>query len=245
MIENSPSAKVNILNVPFNKVSKVEALEKLKTFLDSNQNHMIVTPNPEIVMAAQEDNELLEIIKKADLVIADGIGIIIGSKIQRKELVERVPGCDLLLSLFKTHGKQNLSVYLLGAKPGVVEISKKNIEDTYENVFVVGYHHGYFDEKQEEEIVAQIKLLKPDVLVVGLGCPRQEKWISKYKDQLPVKISAGLGGSIDSIAGTVKRAPKVVQILGLEWLFRAILQPVRFKRLMKIPVFILKVMLER
>jgi N-acetylglucosaminyldiphosphoundecaprenol N-acetyl-beta-D-mannosaminyltransferase len=83
------------------------------------------------------------------------------------------------------------------------------------------------------------------VLVVGLGCPRQEKWISKYKDQLPVKISAGLGGSIDSIAGTVKRAPKVVQALGLEWLFRAILQPVRFKRLLKIPVFILKVMVER
>lgn len=232
---------INILNVPFSNVNKLEALELLKSFIDSNKNHILVTPNPEIVITAQEDKELLKVLNSADLVVADGIGIIIGSKIQRKGLTERVPGCDLMLSLFNSHGREKLTVYLLGAKPGVAELAKQNIEEKYKNVHVIGYHHGYFDESAEKSIVSEIQSLEPDVLIVGLGCPRQEKWIAKYQNQLPVKISAGLGGSIDSIAGTVKRAPKVVQVLGMEWLFRAVLEPKRFKRLLKIPVFLHRV----
>ena len=111
--------KSTILDVPFDSVTRVEALNRLKSYLQLDKNHLVVTPNPEIVITAQTDQELMRILKQAELVVADGIGIIIASKIQVKALSERVPGCDLLLSLFENHGQESLTVYLLGAKPGV------------------------------------------------------------------------------------------------------------------------------
>lgn len=232
--------KTNILEVPFDNLTKEEALAKLLEFLDSNKNNLLVTPNPKIVMEANDDKDLLKIINEADLVVPDGIGIVLAGKIMKNRIKERVAGCDLIFSLFDKMKDTDKTVYLLGAEPGVAEIAKSNMEEKYKNLKIVGVHNGYFDEKEEELIIKEIQDLKPDILLVGLGCPKQEKWIYKNKDRLPVKISAGIGGGIDTMAGKVKRAPKIFQKIGLEWLHRLILEPRRIFRVKKIPLFLIR-----
>lgn len=232
--------KINILGVPFDNVNRKEALDKLLGFLHTDANHLLITPNPEIVMKAQTDNELMEIVQQADLVIPDGIGIVLASRIMKSKIRERVAGCDLILSLFNVIKDTGKTVYILGAKPGVAEKAKMNMEQRYKNLRIVGVHDGYFDEAQEEVIVREIQELKPDILLVGLGCPRQEKWIYRNRHKLPVKISAGIGGSIDIMAGTIKRAPKAFQLLGLEWLHRLLLEPQRIFRVKQLPLFLIQ-----
>jgi len=232
----------NILGINFHTVDQKEALAKLKNFLSEQKNHMIFTPNPEMVMKARENVEFANILNSGDLVVPDGIGIVIASKFIGSKLKERVAGCDLIQKLFETADNE-ITVYLLGAKDGVCKIAKENIEAKYKNIKVIGFHHGYFSEN--DEIIDEIKQLMPDVLLVGLGMVRQEKWIFDNLDNLPVKISAGVGGSIDVFAGTVKRAPVIFQKIGLEWLYRLIKQPTRIVRMGALPKFMILVMLNK
>ena len=229
---------VNILGINFHPLTKNEALGKLKSFLREDKNHMLFTPNPEMVMKAYDNPEFADILNSGDLIVADGIGIVIASRLKDGAIKERVAGCDLVQSLFES-AAENINVYLLGAKEGVCEIAKRNIEARYKNVKVTGFHHGYF--KEDDKIIDEIKQLKPDVLLVGLGMMKQEKWIYDNRDKLPVKISAGIGGSIDVFAETVKRAPKVFQSLGLEWFYRVLKQPSRILRLGALPRFLVLV----
>lgn len=237
--------KTNILNVPIDVVTSEEALNKLLYYInnESKINHLVVTPNPEMVMRAKKDEEFFNIIKNADLVVPDGIGIVLASKLNKLKLSERVAGCDLVLSLFKNIEKHNTTVYILGGKPGVAEKAKHNIESKYKNIRVVGIQNGYFNNQEEKLILEDIKSLSPDVLLVGLGFPRQEKWIYKYKNSLPVCISIGVGGTIDVIAGVVKRAPKIYRNLGLEWLYRLLCQPKRIFRMVNLPIFVFNVII--
>ncbi|MCL2873681.1 MAG: WecB/TagA/CpsF family glycosyltransferase [Defluviitaleaceae bacterium] len=228
--------KTNILGINFHTVDQKEALNQLRIFLREDKNHMLFTPNPEMVMKARDNAEFAKILNSGDLVVADGIGIVIASRFNGTKLKERVAGCDLIQKLFENINHE-LSVYLLGAKKGVCEIAKQNIESKYKNVKVIGFHHGYFKKENEPDIINEIRQLKPDVLLVGLGMYRQEKWIYDNKDILPVKISAGIGGSIDVFAGEVKRAPQIYQKLGLEWFYRVLKQPSRIIRLGALPKF--------
>ncbi|MDZ5253628.1 WecB/TagA/CpsF family glycosyltransferase [Clostridium sp. LIBA-8841] len=233
--------KVNILDVPFDNISSIEALERLLSFLKSDKNHLLITPNPEIVMEAQSNKLLFNIINEADLVIPDGIGIVLASKLLKDEIKERVAGCDLIFELFDAIKETDETIYLLGAKPGVAKKAQVLMEEKYKNLKIVGVHDGYFDKEEEQLIIEEIQRLKPSVLLVELGCPRQEEWIYRNKDILPVKISAGIGGSIDIMAGTVKRAPIIFRKLNLEWLHRIILEPSRIFRIKKIPIFLIRV----
>lgn len=233
--------KVNILNIPFDNISNKDALNKLLEFLNEEENHLLITPNPEIVMEAQNNELLFNIINEADLVIPDGIGVVLASILLNDRIQERVAGCDLISELFNYIKDTEETVYLLGGKPGVAKKAKSLMEEKYKNINIVGVHHGYFDNAEELLIVNEIKNLKPSILLVGLGCPRQEEWIYKNKDILPVKISAGIGGSIDVMSGNIKRAPMIFRKLNLEWLHRIILEPSRIVRVKKIPLFFLKV----
>ena len=237
--------KIDILGVPFDNVNPDEALAKLLKFMNIDKNHLLITPNPEIVMQAQADNELMQILHQADLVIPDGVGIVLASRILKRKVRERVTGYDLIQSLFNVIKDTPKTVYILGAKPGVAEKAKRNMEQKYKNLKIVGVHDGYFDEMQEEIIIKEIQDLKPDLLLVGLGCPRQEKWISKNRSRLPVKISAAIGGSIDIMAGTLKRAPKAFRVLGLEWFYRLLQEPQRIVRMKQLPLFIMWVLKNR
>lgn len=235
----------NILGVPFNNVTYNEAVNILLSFLKEQKNHMVFTPNPEMVMSAKKDKEFNKILNSADLVVPDGIGIVIASKINRKKLKERVAGYDLVQKLFEKIKDTDYTVYFLGAAPHIAEAAKKNMEKKYHGIKIIGVHDGYFDKKKEKIIIDEIKNLKPDILLVGLGVPRQEKWIYSNKNNLPVKISIGVGGSFDVMSGNIKRAPKIFIKLGMEWFYRLLQQPQRFVRMLQLPLFIVEVIIAK
>ncbi|SDK96306.1 WecB/TagA/CpsF family glycosyltransferase [Natronincola ferrireducens] len=237
--------QVKILDVPIDATTQGEALNQLKLFLEGNTLKKVYTPNPEIVMVAQEDQELLRILQEADLVLPDGIGLIIASKMKGLGLKERVTGVDTMDRLLSYCGAKGKSIYFLGSKPGVAEIASKNIEEKYRGIKIAGFHHGYFKEEDEPEIVEDINGSGADVLFVCLGAPKQEKWIDKHKEKLNCRLAMGVGGSIDVYAGTVKRAPLVFQKVGLEWFYRLVKEPWRIKRMAALPKFLIRVVFKQ
>ncbi len=242
--------KAKVLNVEFDIVTREVALERLLSFIkeerDDGGAKAVYTPNPEMVIHANENPDFMEVLSKGDLVVADGIGVVLASKLSKKErkLSQRVAGCDLMYAMFESLNgslrEREYTVYLLGGKEGVPELAREKLLEKYENLRIIGVHNGYFDYEVEKEIIEEIKILKPDVVLVGLGFPKQEKWIHAHRD-LPVKVMAGIGGSIDVMAGVVKRAPVFFQKIGMEWLYRLLSQPTRIGRIMKIPQFIVRV----
>ncbi len=234
-----------IFGTPIDMVTIESAFERFKVLLDRERFAMIFTPNTEIVMKAIEDDELREVLLSSDMNIPDGIGLIIASKIHRLGLIQRVTGVDMMDKILKFCNNTRKSIYVLGGKPGVAEIACNSISDVYPNIKIKGSHHGYFDSKDEQKIIDKINELKPDVLFVALGSPRQEKWIYKNKKLLNVSVAMGVGGSVDVWAGTAKRAPKIFQNLGLEWFYRLLKEPWRIKRMMVLPKFLIKVILSK
>ena len=237
--------KTNILGVDIDVVTRSEALAILLGFLDGETNHILFTPNPEFVLEARKDHEFMDILNKGDLVVPDGVGIVLASRITGEKIKERVAGCDLILSLFDEIKDKERTIYFFGGKPGVAEKAKANMEEKYPGLIIIGCSDGYYDKKKERLIIREIQSLKPDILLVFNSFPKQEKWIYEHKKRLPVKLTAGLGGSIDVMAKTVKRAPAFMRKIGLEWFWRLLLQPSRIKRMYKLPLFFFRVILER
>ncbi len=218
-----------------------EAIEKCKNFIMSDKGNLVVTPNPEIVMRAKCDEGFKKIINTAELVIPDGIGIIKASNILNTPLKERVAGYDLICNLLDLYQNGDATFFFLGSKPGYAAEAKEKLEKKYPNIKIVGTHDGYFKPEDEENIIAEVRNLKPDILLVGLGAPKQEILINKYKNEGFFKIGIGCGGSIDVLAGKVKRAPKIFIKLHLEWFYRLLKQPTRFKRMLVLPQFLKEV----
>ena len=231
---------VNILDVPFHGLSSDEALNTLLGYLNKpadltgrQKNHLVVTPNPEAVMLAARNESYLRILQSADLVLPDGIGIVLAAKWHKKPIAARVTGCDITLKLLET--AKDAAYYILGAAPGVADEAKQKLIS--KGVNVAGSHHGYFSHDEEKNIISEIQALKPDILLVGMGMPRQEEWAHKYLNELPCKITICIGGVIDIIAGKVPRAPFILQRMGLEWFYRLMREPSRFRRMIDLPKF--------
>jgi len=163
--------------------------------------------------------------------LPDGISLVVVSKILGKPLKERVTGIDLMQEIIKVYGAEK-KIYLLGGKPEVVEAAAKMIPN------VVGYHHGYFQDSDDNQVVQAIKVTKPDILFVGLGAGQQERWINRHLKDLNVPVSMVIGGSLDVLSGLKKRAPKWIQKLYIEWLYRLITEPSRWKRQLALPRFL-------
>ncbi len=208
-----------------------------------SKHGQIVTINPEMISSAQSNPEFADIIKKAELVVADGIGVEIGLKILGYS-VKRIAGIDLGKALIEKFTASGKSVAMIGAKPGVVDSAVVNLSKEYQNLNVVYSHDGYFD--NDEDIIESVISANPDLILVALGSPKQEFFIHNIKEKLPNSTLIGLGGSFDVWAGVVERAPKIYQKLGLEWLYRTLKEPKRFKRIFPtLPLFVLKVLKER
>lgn len=237
--------KTDILGVPFDAVTMAEAVERTLAFLQDGGTHFICTPNPEIVMEAQKDTELMGILREADLVVPDGIGVVWASKYSAVRLTERVAGYDLTQRLMQQLAGTEETFYFFGGAPGVAAAAARRMTKQYPELKIVGGHNGYFDEKEEKKIIRDIKKHAPSVLLVGLGAPKQEKWIYENLRLLGVKVAIGVGGSFDVMAGNVKRAPKPFQKLGLEWFYRLATQPSRWRRMLRLPKFVLTVLKRR
>lgn len=230
---------VEVVGIQVDNVDFAEAQARIAEFLDSDRLHMIFTPNSEMLLDAVRDGELGDILNKAQLIIPDGIGVVIASKFYGTPLRERVTGVDLSYKILEAGAQRGSKVFLLGAKQESVELAAKKIQENYGGINIVGIRNGYFSEEEEEQILQEIIDSGADILFVGLGAPRQEKFIYKYRDRLPAKIAIGIGGGIDAISGVVKRAPEFYQKAGLEWFYRLVKQPSRFMRMTKLPKFIL------
>ncbi len=233
---------VNILGVNVDKVTFDEALDIAENLAKTDGVSAIFTPNPEIIMCAKEDDAMREILNKADLCTADGIGVVYGARILGNPVPERVAGFDLTCALLERLAKENVGIFLFGAKPGVAEEAKKRLEEKYSGIVISGTRNGYFKETDEEEIVEQINASGAKVLLVCLGAPKQEKWIAKHREDLKVNLCLGVGGTLDVIAGAAKRAPEIFIKLNLEWAYRVLKNPSRIGRFAALPKFVIEVL---
>lgn len=236
---------VKLFGVKFHKLDEEGAFKRFLYLLNRKRYSMIFTPNPEIVMMAQKDLEYKDILAEGDLVIPDGIGIILASRIKKLGIEKRLPGIELMESILKYCNNAKKSIYLLGSSGENVKTAAENIQEKYPNIIIEGYHDGYFDDAEELKIVDKINEVKPDILFVALGAPKQEKWMYKYRKILNVNVAMGVGGAIDVWSGAVKRAPKIFRKIGLEWFYRIVTNPKRIKRAFLLPKFLLKVLLSR
>lgn len=238
---------MKILGVTFSKMTLSETVQWIEQIFKRKKTYMyhIITANPEIVVDINRDPEFKKISLEADLITADGIGIIYASKINYNPISERVTGYDLLIELLKLGNEQGLSFYFFGAKEQVSLDTIQKVNQQYPNVKVVGRHNGYYTVSEEKEIIKAINMGKPDILVIALGAPLADKWLYKHKNSLNVKLGIGVGGALDVFSGNVKRAPILWRKLNLEWLYRLIMNPKRWRRQLKLPIFAYKVISER
>ncbi len=235
------SDKIDILGVNVDPVTMSQAVARVQDYMDGKQNVLIATANAEMIMRATHDKELRDILNDAALVVPDGAGTVWAAHHLGHDMPERVAGFDLAQELMRIAPQKKRRVFFFGSAPGVAEKAKAKAEKLYPGIEIVGVRNGFFTEKDEPEIIAQIKEAKPDLLLAALGVPKQEKWLHKHKEELGVPVSIGVGGTLDVMAGVMKRAPLWMQKAKLEWLFRGMLQPKRAGRLMALPKFVLKV----
>lgn len=236
-----------IMGISFPKFTMDQCLQILSDVAGRKKTELfhVVTGNPEIVMSCQHDDELRGIIDRAGLITADGIGIVMISRMRGGDLPERVTGCDLLIKLLETGDREKWSFYFLGADEQTSLKAAEVIARKHPNVSIAGRHHGFFKEEEEAKIVEEINAAAPDFLIVALGAPYAERWIHKYRNSLNAKIAIGVGGSLDTIAGKVKRAPEIWRKIHLEWLFRLIKQPSRWRRQLILPRFAVRALFYR
>lgn len=235
--------RVDVLGVGFDNLTEEDAIELCKKLIDEHRAAYMATPNPEIVMAAWENAELMSALENADMVIPDGIGVVKAARVIGTPLKERLPGIEIGEAVLKYLAQTGKSAFLLGAKPGVAELAAERIKQLHPGINICGTNDGYF--KDDAPVVEKINAAKPDFLMVCLGAPKQEIWMAKNAPMLDVGLMAGLGGSLDVFAGTVERAPKAWQRLNLEWLYRCVKEPWRFKRIAKLPLFLVKAWAKR
>lgn len=220
--------------------------EELLKYVDEFSKVHIISGNPEVLYNGLNDKELYEnFIKGNSIIIPDGVGTVLASKIIKNPVKEKIAGVEFVQSLFNKFEKENKSVYLLGAKKSTLEKCINILNKKYPKLNIVGKRDGYFDINNCESLIDEINVLKPYVIFVAMGCPRQESFIIKYMDRLNVNVFMGVGGTFDVISGEVNRAPKWMIDLGLEWLYRVVKEPFRIKRLSFIPKFLIKVIKEK
>lgn len=237
-----------ILGVRIDTLNRQAALQKVRDFLFSEGQKMVFTPNPEMVVDAQKDTYFREILNKGDLNICDGKGI----ELLSKEKIERIAGVDFMPDVCRLAEQEGKSVYLLGSGfDDVVKLCREKLLEKLPRLKIVGVHPGpkitvgkeyrnSIDREENDALLENIILTAPDILFVAFGHGKQEKWMYEFLPELPsVKVAMGVGGTFDFIAKKVRRAPKFIRSLGLEWFWRLFREPRRIKRIWKATVVFL------
>lgn len=235
--------RIDVLGVGFDNMTMDQAVAEGVRLMNTEGAHYVVTPNPEIVETCREDPEAMEAVGGADLVIADGIGVIYGAKLLGTPLKAKLPGIEFAQKLMERMAQDGKTLFLLGAKPGVAEEAARRLAEQYPGLTIVGTHDGYF--KEDGPVVEEIRRSGADVVFVCLGAPKQEKWMRANGEATGAHLLLGLGGCLDVFSGTVQRAPEIYQKLGLEWFHRLLKNPSRAGRMMKLPLFLVHVVREK
>ena len=237
--------RVNILGVDVDAVTMAEAVDVVRRAMDTRAGVMVATANAEMLMRATHDEELRRILNASALVVPDGAGTVWAARHLGHAMPERVAGYDLAQELLRCAPAEGRRIYFFGAAPGVAEKAKAKAEQLYPGIEIVGVRNGFFSPADNAAIIAEIRAARPDLLLVALGVPKQEKWIAAHLAELDVPVAIGVGGTLDVMAGVMKRAPLWMQKAKLEWLFRGLMQPKRAGRLLALPKFVLKVHVSR
>lgn len=227
--------RMKFLNIQIDNLTMREAIEEADKLINNNKYNYVVTPNVDHIVKLEEDREFLEVYNKADLILTDGMPLVWVSRIKKNPIKEKISGSDYFPQLCEFSVNKGYKIFLLGAAEGVADKAKINLENKYNGINIVGTYspkYGFENDKNEiNKIIKIINEAKPDILAVGVGAPKQEKFIYKYLHELKVPLSLGIGATIDFEAGNIKRAPKWMQKIGLEWFYRFIKEPRRmFKR---------------
>jgi N-acetylglucosaminyldiphosphoundecaprenol N-acetyl-beta-D-mannosaminyltransferase len=242
----SSIASITILNVPIHQVTIPETLAQIGRFLQTANLHQIATVNPEFVIAAQKDPEFLTVLRQADLCIPDGIGLLWAARIMGQRLPERVAGSELVYHLAELAAEKGHPLFLLGAAPGVAEAAAAVLQKRYPALIIAGTYAGSPDPAENNAIVQRINDSAATLLFVAYGAPKQDKWIARNKENLTtVRAAIGIGGSLDFITGRSVRAPQWMQRLGIEWLHRLYHEPWRWRRMLALPQFALRIIAAR
>lgn len=236
-------AAIRLLGVPVHRVTMAGALSQIAGYMAGDRLHQIVTVNPEFVMKAQEDPQFMHVLQQADLCIADGIGLLYAARRYGQHLPERVPGSELVYHLAEAAAAHGWRLFLLGAQPGVAERAAEILCRRYPGLQIAGTYAGSPDPAEDAAIVARVNASRAGLLYVAYGAPRQDKWIARNRDVLEsVRVAIGVGGALDFIAGKAIRAPLWLRRLNLEWLYRLVREPWRWRRMLALPRFAWRVL---
>ncbi len=246
-MSSSPAAKppppVAILGVPVHPLTMEATLRLAQQYMNEPRLHQIATVNPEFVMAAQADADFQRVLWAADLCLADGVGLLPAARRYDRRLPERVPGSELVYHLARMAAAEGWRLFLLGAGPGVAGEAAAILQQRYPGLQIAGVYGGTPALAENEAIVQRINASDAHLLYVAYGAPRQDKWIARNREALPtVRLALGVGGALDFITGRAVRAPRWVQQMGLEWLHRLWHEPWRWRRMMALPRFALRVL---
>jgi N-acetylglucosaminyldiphosphoundecaprenol N-acetyl-beta-D-mannosaminyltransferase len=245
-VTTDPIQTVTVLGFPVHRIDLEQAARLLWEAIRSQPQVRIrvATLNPEMVMAGLDNLELGAALRSAELVVPDGSGIVWALRRAGLRQQQRVTGVDLVETLLLRCAAQGLRLFLLGGQPGVAEAAAANLRCRYPGVDLVGVAHGYFSPDENGKMVAMINRTRPDLLLVGMGVPRQEIWLQRQWGSLTVSVGIGVGGLLDLWAGRTKRAPAFFQTVGLEWAYRVWREPTRWRRLRVLPTFVRRVWAE-
>lgn len=235
--------RVDVLGVPVDDVSMADVL----AFAEDHIRHgsgvaTIVSVNPEKVFALHRDPRLMSFFRTSKLLIPDGIGVVMAMRLLHRLKTKRLVGTDLMHALCRVAPRQGYRIFIYGGREEVNRKSETLLRSQYPAIQIVGRANGYIGPDEMAGLIGAIDAARPDILFVALGSPRQELWMVQHLAHLEVKICQGIGGSLDTITGDVKRAPMIFQRLGLEWLYRLIRQPGRWRRQIVFPLFAFRVL---
>ncbi len=238
--------RLEVLGVPVDMVDMAATLDRVRWMLARPGAKMIVANNPEKVIAARRNEKLHEVLCGADLVIPDGIGVVLAARMAGQVSVARVPGSELMPAICELAAGERLGVFLYGARPQVVNQAAALLVERYPGLDIVGTQHGYLEEDRAPELLDRINASGAAILFVALGSPRQEYWMARHRHALrTVRVCQGVGGTFDAICGHPRRAPAVMRRMNLEWLYRLLSQPGRIHRQAALPIFAARVLGER
>ena len=235
--------KIDVMGLKFDSMTMDETLSRAEALLRGDKAAYVVTPNAEIAYEALHDGQLREMLNGADLMLPDGAGVVLASKLLRTPVKQKVAGVDFAAGLLGILERNGQSLYLLGGKTGIGELAAQKMLEAHPQLRIAGIADGYFQD--EAPVIAKINASGADALFVCLGAPKQEQFMVQHQQELHVHLMAGLGGSLDAFAGTVQRAPAWMIRLNLEWLYRLIREPKRFRRMLRLPKYLWAVMLKR
>lgn len=246
---NTPT--VEILGVAVHRIDVARMLAQIGVWVDAARRdeaaicRQICTVNPEFIMDAQRDPAFAGVLRRADLRVPDGVGVLWAARRKGVMLTERVTGSDGIYQISQAAAQQGWRLFLLGAAPGVAARAAQILQARYPGLDIAGHAAGSPDDQAWPAIRAHLAAARPDILLVAYGHPRQDIWIDRHRHELPAAVAMGVGGAFDFVAGVTPRAPRLMQRMGLEWLFRLIRQPWRWRRMTKLPRFVIQVLRQR